>query len=178
MTMVAEPWPEAVEISGLADGQPLPLLEVEVTAATVNALGHMRAAAYVDRFDDAFMVLFPRSGLTDERLLHGRTSPFLMDLHATYLAEVRAGEAVAIVGQLLEFDERRVRVILSMSKPEAGGAPRLVATCELAILNMDLDSRRPTPWSPAQAAILARLLAAHRSLPTPPQAGRAIRPLA
>ena len=152
-------------------GEPLSLTDFRVRKKWVNALGHMRAAEYVCRFDEAFMALFTRAGLTDEKLLHGKLSPFLMDLHACYLRELRERDAVTVAGHALEVDEKRCRIFLTMFlEPEA----KLAATCELLIVNMDLGTRRPAPWSVKQGVIWTRMLAAHASLPRPPQAGRGI----
>lgn len=154
---------------------PLPLIEATIAAADTNALGHLRAAAYVALFDDAIMAWFPRSGVTDAQLLHAGTSPFLMDLHTTYLRELKARQHVAVAAQVLDVDARRVRLILLMTELQH---QTLCATCELAIINMDLASRRPVPWSPAQMAIWSGLQQAHAGLAMPPQAGRAIGALA
>lgn len=158
-------------ITGLTDGQPLELLKARVQAGQTNAQGHLRAAQYVQLFDDAVMVFFPLTGLADADLRHGETSPFLMDLHTCYLAELRAGDAVTIKVQHLEHDARRARLIMSMHDDSSG---RLAATTELLLINMGLTSRRPAPWSPEQLAIWQSLRAAHQSLPAPAQAGRAI----
>lgn len=130
----------------------------------------MRAAQYVALFDDAIMVMLPGLGLTDARLRHGTTSPFLSDLHATYLREVAGRAQVAITGQLLALDAKRARIMLAM---QAEG--ETAATCELLVVNMDLASRRPVPWSPAQADTWSRLAAAHASVGMPPTAGRSIK---
>jgi acyl-CoA thioester hydrolase len=159
----------------IAAGGPLPLIEASIEARRTNALGHLRAAEYVVLFDDAIMAMFPRLELTDASLLYEGTSPFLMDLHATYLRELRAGARVAISAQVLDVDQRRVRLILLMHEAAGGSA---CATCELAIINMDLAARRPVPWSAAQAATWTALRVAHAGLPVPAQAGRAIGPLA
>lgn len=153
----------------IVDGKALELLETGVDPAWVSALGHLRAAQYVALFDDAIMVMLPGLGLVDGKLRHGTTSPFLSDLHATYLREVTGGERLRITGQLLGLEAKRARIMLAM---DVAGAP--AATCELLIVNMDLAARKPAAWSPAQAAIWSRLAAAHAGLPPPPTAGRAI----
>lgn len=161
-------------IAGLAAGTPLALIEVEIEARRTNVLGHMRAAEYVALFDDAFLRFIEVTGLTGPDLRHGATSPFLLDLHAAYLKELRAGDRVRIAAQVLDVDPRRARIILLMADAPSGAK---AATCELAILNMDMAARRPVPWSATQAPIWAELAAAHAALPAPPEAGRAIGPL-
>ncbi len=163
-------------IPGLTDGAPLALLAATVESRRCNVLGHMRAAEYVALFDDAFLAFIRITGLTGDDLRHGTTSPFLLDLHATYLRELSPGDDIAITAQILDADDRRARVILLMQQV-TGAAPALAATCELAILNVDMAARRPVPWSPPQAKIWGALGRAHASVAMPPQAGRAIGPL-
>lgn len=136
-----------------------------------NVAGHMRAHQYVALFDDAMTAFLSGSGLTDASLRNGSTSPVLTDMHVCYLKEVRPGDEVAFSAQVLGHDERRGRLILTM---HVMPADVLAATCELAIVNLDLDTRRPCPWLVGQIAIWQRLATAHAALPVPPQAGRGI----
>ena len=161
-------------VRGLVTGRLLPLMAATVGPERTNVLGHMRAAEYVALFDDAFLAFIASTGLTGADLRHGATSPFLLDLHATYLREAKAGCRVAIAAQALDADPRRARLILLMDDAEAGTR---LATCELAILNFDMATRKPAPWAPDQMRVWSELLAAHASLSPPPEAGRAIGPL-
>jgi acyl-CoA thioester hydrolase len=131
----------------------------------------MRAHQYVALFDEANTAFLCGAGLTDAELRRENTSPFLMDMHVCYLKEVRGGSDVALAVQVLGYDARRARVILMM---QVLPGSVLAATCELAVLNMDLVTRRACPWTPDQMAIWRRLADEHADLPTPPQAGRAI----
>ncbi|MCL4766332.1 MAG: thioesterase family protein [Hyphomicrobiaceae bacterium] len=149
--------------------------ERRIEPGWASAIGHMRAHQYVALFDDATTAFMSGCGLTDQHLLDGGTSPFLTEMHVSYLRELRPGEKVAVLAQVLGHDERRGRVILIM---QVAPGQNPAATCELAVVNMDLAQRRPCPWSPQQAAIWSRLAAGHAGLPVPPQAGRAIGPIA
>jgi acyl-CoA thioester hydrolase len=166
---------QSVPIAGLSAGQPLDLHDATVSKNQTNALGHLKAAAYVQIFDDAIMVFFPATGLADGDLRHGETSPFLMDLHACYLSELSAGETVRIAARLLDYDAKRARLMLTMTAIADG---RLAATCELLLINMHVEKRKPAPWSVAQMPLWATLASAHKDLPLLPQAGRSIGPLA
>lgn len=161
-------------IPGLVVGAALPLQRATVARSQVNALGHLKAAEYVRLFDDAIPVLFPLAGIADKDLRHANTSPFLMDLHACYLSELRPGETVEIAARHLDHDVRRARLMLTMDAVADG---RLCATCELLLINMDVIARKPAPWSAAQLIGWDALRVAHASLPVLPQAGRAIGPL-
>jgi acyl-CoA thioesterase FadM len=147
-------------------GKPTECLAATVATSQTNALGHLKAAQYIVLFDDAFMALVVGQGLTDAELRHGVTSPFLADLHATYMKELPPGARVAIAAQLLGFSEKHLRLLLLMTDCADG---RMAATCELSIVNMNLNTRRPGPWSPQQTVILDQLCAAHAGLPVPGQ---------
>lgn len=161
----------SIVIAGLVEGEPLQLHRTTVAGSQVNALGHLKASEYICLFDDAIPVFFPLTGLADADLRFGGTSPFLMDLHACYLSELRAGEAVEIAARFIERDARRARLMLTM---EAAADGRRCATCELLLINMDIVARKPVAWAPHQSAIWDHLSAAHATLPLLPQAGRAI----
>lgn len=145
-----------------------------VEESWANVVGHMRAHQYVALFDDAMVEFLSGSGLTDETLRNGTTSPVLTDMHVCYLKEVRPGEEVAFFAQALGHDERRGRLILTMRLTPADV---LAATCELAIVNLDLSTRRPCPWLPEQVAIWQQLIIQHSAVPVPPQTGRKIGPI-
>ncbi len=162
-------------IPDLRAGAPLYLVDAVVRADQLNASGHLRAALYVQLFEDAVKVFFPKCGIADGDLLHGGTSPFLLDLHTCYLAELRQDDRVSIDILVLDVDPRRVRLFLTM---KAKADHRICATTELHIINIDMGTRRPIAWDPGQQAAWNELVAAHRDVPSPPQAGRAIRPLA
>ena len=103
----------------------LHVMDACIEAHQTNALGHLRAAEYVALFDDAIMRFFAIAGLTGPDLKHrGHTTPFLMDLHATYLRELGAGDQVAITVQVLDVDARRARIFLQMHKQDAVDAAR------------------------------------------------------
>lgn len=154
-----------------APAQPFACGTRRIEESWANVIGHMRAHQYVALFDDAMMAFLSGSSLTDGTLRNGTTSPVLTDMHVCYLKEVRPGEEVAFFAQALGHDERRGRVMLTMQAAPAGW---LAATCELAIINLDLRTRRPCPWSAEQMATWQRLANEHAGLPHPPQAGRGI----
>jgi acyl-CoA thioester hydrolase len=161
-------------IAGLQSGAALPISTATVRAEQTNALGHLKASEYVRLFDDAVNMMFPLTGLADTRLMHGTTSPFLMDLHVCYLAELRAGDDVAVAFLHLDHDAKRARCMMTLQTVPGG---RLAATVELLVINMNTVSRAPAPWSPAQVAIWDELRGAHASVPVLVQAGRSIGPL-
>jgi acyl-CoA thioester hydrolase len=159
-------------LDALPPGHPLPVTTLTVEPARANALGHLAAAQYIVLFEQAFLAFVSGVGLTDGALRHGTTTPVLKDLHACYLREVRPGAVLAMDCQLLSFEGPRLRLFLTMRLADGTRA----ATCELAIVNLDLAAGRPADWSPTQRTILDRIWAAHKTAPVPAEAGRAAGP--
>lgn len=162
---------------------PLAVLDLTIGTAHINALGHLEAGTYVTLFEKAIAPLFSRLGITDDRLLHTTDdsailSPFLVEMHVCYIAELSTGDTVTISAQLLDVDAKRARLMLSMTKaPKGLSKAHQAATCELLILNMDTTARKPANWSTTQTAAWHKLRDQQSPLAPPPQAGRAIGPL-
>ncbi len=96
---------------------------------------------------------------------------FTLEAHFTYQREVLEGEALRFTTQLLAFDEKRIHYIHQMLHAEDGF---VAATNELMSLHVSQTTRRAAPMAPEIQERLQRIQEAHRSLPTPPQAGRHI----
>ncbi len=155
---------------------PLAVRNTTIGGDHINALGHLEAGTYVTLFETAIAPFFSRIGLTDERLLHTAAngtvlSPFLVEMHVSYFAELNPGDSVGIAAQLLDHDVRRARLMLTMTKHPHG---RPAAACELLILNMDTVTRKPAAWSTTQAAAWQTLIRDQGLGPMPSHAGRAI----
>jgi acyl-CoA thioesterase FadM len=152
------------------EAAPLGLHRVVVRPEWLNASGHMRAAQYIVLFDEAIEGFLVRTGLSSAP--EAGAAPFLMEMHTCYQRELRAGEEVDISLQVLGVGEKRLHLIMFMQKE----GNDIVATTELVIVNVALESRRAQCWTPQQRDTLAALVGAHAKLPAPPQAGRAILP--
>jgi acyl-CoA thioester hydrolase len=150
------------------DAAPIVLDHVTVGSEWLNASGHMRASHYVVLFDEAIQPFLARIGLSNAQA--GGAAPFLLEMHTCYQRELRLGDEVHISVQALGMGEKSVHLIMFMRD----GRDDVVATTELAIVNVALDSRRAQSWTRQQQDALTALTSAHASLPVPPQAGRAI----
>jgi acyl-CoA thioester hydrolase len=150
------------------DAAPLVLYHVRVRPEWLNASGHMRAAQYIVLFDEAIESLLTRIGLSNAREVGA--APFLLEMHTCYQRELRSGDEVHISVQALGMGGNRVHLIMFMRDSRDD----VVATTELAIVNIALDSRRAQSWTRQQQDTLTTLMSAHAGLPVPPQAGRAI----
>ena len=121
-------------------------------------------------FDHATHPFFDAMGFGAEwRAREGR-SLFAVEGHIRYLAELRAGEGLAVATTLLAADDRRIRFFHAMRAADG----RDVATMELVGLVVDMGARRAAAFAPADSARLAAVLRAHARLKRPEAAGRAI----
>jgi len=93
-----------------------------------------------------------------------------MMLH--YFKEAKEGDALAVSCQLLEHDDKRMRVWLDMTTP---GGERLAASEQLLIsVAQGEGSARAVAWSFETKAALEALTKAQNDLPHPPAAGSGV----
>ena len=138
--------------------------------------GHMNVAYYMVAFDRGTDGLLDRLGLgVDYRRTTDRTI-YVLEAHLLYERELREGDALAVTTQLLDADAKRLHVFHSMWH---GATGERVATNELLCLHVDLHGSetggpRAARFAPEEQARIDALLAEHRALEPPPEAGRRI----
>jgi acyl-CoA thioester hydrolase len=133
--------------------------------------GHMNMGYYLVVFDFATDAFFAWAGLdADHRRRHDVTT-FCLEAHVTYHREVRAGDPLRFTTVLLGHDAKRIHYLHEMRHADEGW---LAATNELMSLHVLHATRRGGAMDPGVLARLARIQAAHDSLPRPPQAGRKV----
>ena len=98
-------------------------------------------------------------------------SVFVLETHVNYLQELMAGERIRCTTQLLDADAKRIHYFHRMLRTEGED---LVATTELILLHVALDTRRGIPMPDVVRARIGDILNRHRQLPRPEQAGRVI----
>ncbi len=134
--------------------------------------GHMNVGYYSVAFDHATDAFLDYVGFDDRyREMAGGTT-FTAETHITYQREMRRGDPIVYETWLLGFDVKRLHYFHRMIHGEAG---YLAATCECLSLHVDLRARRVSPMPEEKRRRLGVLLDAHRDLPAPVEAGRAIR---
>jgi len=99
------------------------------------------------------------------------TSTFAAEMHITFQGEVFEGDRLRITSQLIAMDAKKFHWFQAMYHAEKG---YLAATCEWMILFIDMTQRRVTEMPAATREHLERVLAAHATLPRPPEVGRQI----
>lgn len=130
---------------------------------------HMNMGYYLVVFDFATDAWLDYLGLTRAHRKENRVSTFSLEGHITYRREVRSGDPLRFTTQLLAFDEKRIHYFHEMHHADEG---YLAATNELMSLHVSQETRRAAPMAGAVQDKLAEVLAAHSTLPTPPQVGR------
>lgn len=158
-------------MSAFSESPLLALHREVVPPEWIDYNGHMNMAYYLLAFDHASDRLFDLLDLGmayRQRANHGL---FTLETHATYERELRLGDPITFTTQLLDYDAKRIHYFHCMHHAAEG---YLAATNELICLHVDLSARRAAPLPAEALARLEGVMAAHRGLPRPPQAGRVI----
>ena len=150
---------------------PLKALSGTVEPGWIDYNGHMSEAYYVLAMGLATDVVMDLIGLGPEHRAAQQTTLYTMESHIVYLCEVAAGEAYDVTTQLLAVDAKRFHIFHAMHHGHDG---RLLATLEQIQMHVDMTGPKACPFPPASAEALARIMAAHKGLPWPEQAGRTV----
>ena len=153
-------------------GAALSLYDSVVASDWVDYNGHMNDAAYALVFSRATDALMDRIGLdAAARKASGRTL-YTLQVMLHYLQEASEGAPLFVACQLLEHDDKRMRVWLEM---RAGRDGAVLAASEQLLLSIDKNAgAKAAPWRTETLAALDALAKAHRGLPVPKQAGSGI----
>jgi len=150
----------------------LPRHSETILSDWVDYNGHMNVAYYVLIFDHATDVLLDHVGLNEKHRNMTSESVFVVESHITYAQEVLEGAKVEIETLVLDVDDKRLQVFMTMRE---AGFSVTVATIEIMILHVDLSTRKSTPF-PIQIKLeLSQLKEKHSSLIQPSQIGRQIK---
>jgi acyl-CoA thioester hydrolase len=153
-------------------GAALSLYDTVVASDWVDYNGHMNDAAYALVFSRATDALMDRIGLdAAARKASGRTL-YTLQVMLHYLQEASEGAPLFVACQLLEHDDKRMRVWLEM---RAGRDGAVLAASEQLLLSIDKnDGAKAAPWRTETMAALDALAKAHRGLAAPKLAGSGI----
>jgi carnitine 3-dehydrogenase len=106
------------------------------------------------------------AGVDDAYRNSGRAL-FTVESHVRHVAEARALEALYVTTQVLELDDKRLRLFHSLHRRRDDA---LVATAEQLYLHV--SGGRAAALDAQVHACLERVRGAHARLPLPPHAGR------
>ena len=149
----------------------LPQHSETVLSDWVDYNGHMNVAYYVLIFDHATDLLLNYVGLDEKHRNMTSESVFVVESHITYTQEVLEGAKVEIEILVLDIDDKRLQVFMTMR--EAGSSVP-AATIEIMMLYINLNTRKSTAFSTQIKLELSHLKEKHSLLIPPSQIGRRI----
>jgi acyl-CoA thioester hydrolase len=158
--------------NAMRHGSTLPVLETTVVSDWIDYNGHMNDAAYAIAFSRSLDTLMDRIGLDAAARKRTGQTVFTLQVMLHYFKEAKQGDALAVSCQLLEHDDKRMRVWLDMTAP--GGA--VVAASEQLLISVAQSdgNARAIEWSFETRAALEALAKAQSGLPHPPAAGSGV----
>jgi len=143
----------------------------KVESGWIDLNGHMNMAYYNLLFDESLDTLFNELGIGWEYTKQGEGSCFTAEIHVTYLDELSEGDPVRVTYQLLDWDEKRLHLFGHMYHAQEG---YLAATSEQMAIHVDMKTRRASPMPASVQEKAAVIMADHKSIERPTQAGNAI----
>ncbi len=144
---------------------------MRVEPGWIDYNGHLNMAYYNVLFDRAVDEVYELLGLGLAYVEASHHSTFTAEVHVRYLRELHLDAPVRVTFQLLGFDAKRLHYFEALHHAEEGW---LSATSENMALHVDMAARKTAAFPDAIMARLARMKAAHASLPVPQGAGRRI----
>ena len=130
--------------------------------------GHMNEARYLQAFGDATDKLMALVGCDADYIASGG-SYFTAETHIRHLDEVHAGTRIRIESQVVAGAGKKLHLFHWMFDGD-----RLLATGEHMLIHVSLETRKASVPDDRVAVPLARVAAAHATLPLPDGAGAAV----
>ena len=147
----------------------------QVQPGWIDANDHMNVAYYVVAFDQATDDFFDFVGLTRDYREGANCTTYALELHTTYLRELKLGQRYLITTQLLDGDNKRLHFFHHMYNDTPGeDDPYLAATFEGISMHIDRSGPRGAPFPAEMATHVQAIVAAHQQLQRPSQAGSVI----
>jgi acyl-CoA thioester hydrolase len=148
----------------------LETLKTPVIKEWIDYNGHLNDANYLVIFTKASDGLQDYLGLTLEHIQSTGETLFTVESHLTYVQEIGLGETVTVTTQVLETDNKRVRIFHRMFNNDN----ELLATVEMLFLCYDLQAKKVTNFSEMMMQSLTKIKADQAQIPWPDSAGKGI----
>jgi len=150
---------------------PVRLAEQKVPAEWIDYNGHMNVAYYVMAIDQALdRFLENELGIGEAHAARVRQGPYALQSNVQYLGELLEGAVFSVVIRLIDCDAKRIHLFIELIA-ETGD---LAATCEQMLMNVDLETRRSSPYPDWAQTRMQAMLAEHSKLEMPAQLGASI----
>jgi acyl-CoA thioester hydrolase len=148
----------------------LQTLQTPVIKEWIDYNGHLNDANYLVIFTKASDTLQNHLGLTLEHIQNTGETLFTVETHLAYVQEIGLGETVTITTQILETDNKRMRIFHRMFNDQN----ELLATVEMLFLCYNLLAKKVTNFSDMMVQSITILEAEQSQLPWPDSAGKGI----
>lgn len=145
------PQPTYAEVLGVP-----PVIEDRVAPAYIDANGHMNVRHYLDYGATGADVICRDVGIDDDYRAERRMGVFTAEHHIRYFSEMHDGNPFSVHTLFLERSTRAGHLISFILDRER---EVLSCTIEIALVHMDLDTRRPVPVPDDVAAGFDRWIA-------------------
>jgi len=147
------------------------VFEAPVSSDWIDYNGHMNDACYVVVFSKAIDELMVRLGLDEAFRSDHQVTIYTLQSMVHYLREVSEAEPLRVEVQLLESDNKKLRVFFTMLHGTSG---QELAVMESLLLHIDMKSHRAAPFLSQTQAQVDGMLHAHSAFELPALAGRSI----
>lgn len=147
------------------------VFEGPVSSDWIDYNGHMNDACYVVVFSQAIDEFMRLIGLDEAFREQHNVSVYTLQSMVHYLQEVSEGEPLRVEVQLLESDNKKLRVFFTMYQADSHAQ---LAAMESLLLHMDMKNHRAAPFLIETRERVEQLQHQHNELPMPDLAGRSI----
>lgn len=148
--------------AAMAELESLPLFHRQTIPDTyLDAMGHVNVRWYMVLFDEASWGFFAAHGINESYIRERHLGGFALKHHIQYLAELHAGETVAVHTRLLGRSAKRIHFMHFLINETAG---KLAATLENLGTHADMQLRRSAEVPPDIAAKMDATLEQHLQL--------------
>ena len=124
--------------------------------------GHMNDSRYSQVFSEAGDAIMATLG-ADETYVASGLSYFTVDMRTNYIDECHAGDAIKVTTKITEGVGKKLRLQNAMHHQDG----RLLATNEMLLIHVDLNTRKSCEPRADLAKTLADIAAKHQSLTAP-----------
>lgn len=151
----------------------LELYRNTVQTGWIDYNGHLNDGFYAQIFSWATDEMLVRIGLGPDIRKATRYTIYTLETHVRFLAEVKLGAPISVSFDVIEWDRKRLRILLTMTDESRG---IVAATSEQLLISVDQSGDQPktAPWLPDVAAEIQALAALRPAQEWPDFVGRGI----
>ncbi len=151
----------------------LELYRNTVQSGWIDYNGHLNDGFYAQIFSWATDEMLVRIGLGPDIRKATKHTIYTLETHVRFLAEVKLGAPISVTFDVVEWDRKRLRILLTMTDESR---ELVAATSEQLLISVDQSGDQPktAPWLPDVAAEIQALAALRPAQEWPDFVGRGI----